>query len=186
MTRERALEIFKMYNKDASLLRHAYAVEGVMRYFAKMEGEDEERWGNVGLLHDIDYEMYPEEHCAKAKELLELNGVDAETIYSVQSHGYTICCDVEPIHKMEKILFTIDELTGLIAAAALMRPSKSVMDIELSSVKKKFKDSRFAAGVNRDIIRKGCEMCGFELDYVITETIKGMREVADSIGLGMN
>lgn len=183
MTRDEASGIFKKYNNDNSLLRHAYAVEGAMRHFAAIFGEDTEKWGIVGLLHDIDYEQFPEEHCEKAGELLAADGVDAEIIHAVQSHGWNLCCDVEPIHKMEKILYTIDELTGLITAAALMRPSKSVMDIELSSVKKKFKDARFAAGVNREVIKNGCEMCGMELDYVITETIMGLREVAAAIGL---
>ncbi len=185
MTREEALAIFKKYNTDESLTRHAFAVEGVMRHFAKIEGEEADYWGNIGLLHDIDYQMYPTEHCVKAGELLKENGVADDVIHAVQSHGWGICFDVEPTLKMEKVLYTIDELTGLISAASLMRPSKSVMDIEVSSVKKKFKDKRFSAGVDRDVIRKGCELCGYELDYVMQETILGMRDVADTIGLGL-
>lgn len=183
MNRETALEILKKYNTEESLIKHAFAVEGAMKHFAAIEGEDIDFWGIVGLLHDVDYQMYPDQHCVKAKDLLEEAGADEKIIHAVQSHGFGICIDVEPIHRMEKILFTIDELTGLIAASALMRPSKSVMDIEVKSVKKKFKNAHFAAGVNRDIILKGCEMCNFELDYAIEQTILGMRTVAEQIGL---
>jgi len=155
----------------------------VMRHFARLLGEDEEKWGTIGLMHDIDYQMFPEQHCIKAREILQEAGVDEEYIHAIQSHGYGLCCDVKPEHVMEKVLFTIDELTGLITACAIMRPSRSVLDLELKSVKKKYKDRRFAAGVNREIIEKGAAMLNMDLDYVITETISGMREVAEAIGL---
>ncbi len=183
--REKALEIFGRYNKTESLTRHALAVEGVMRHFAALKGEDQDYWGQVGLLHDIDYEQYPDEHCSKALEILKAEGYDDAFIRAVVSHGYEIVNDVKPEHVMEIALFATDELTGLIAAAALMRPSKSVLDLEVKSVKKKWKDKRFAAGVNREIILQGCQMLGMELDEVINETINGMRSVADAIGLGM-
>ena len=146
-------------------------------------GEDEDFWGIVGLLHDLDYEKYPEEHCKKTREIMEERNIDDAYIHAIECHGYGLCTDVEPKERMEIVLYTIDELTGLITAAALMRPSKSVMDLELKSVKKKFKDKRFAAGVNRDVITKGAEQWGVPLDEVISETILGMREVAESIGL---
>lgn len=154
-----------------------------MRYFARKYGEDEDFWGIVGLLHDLDYEKYPEEHCKKTREIMEERNIDDAYIHAIECHGYGLCTDVEPKERMEIVLYTIDELTGLITAAALMRPSKSVMDLELKSVKKKFKDKRFAAGVNRDVITKGAEQWGVPLDEVISETILGMREVAESIGL---
>ena len=185
-TKDEAIEIFKKYNKSESLLKHALTVGGVMGHFAKINGEDAEKWTAIGVLHDIDYEMYPDEHCKKAVEILKNENVDDEYIHAVVSHGYGICSDVEPTEKMEKILFTIDELSGLINAACLMRPSKSVLDIELKSVKKKYKDKSFAAGVDRSIIEKGCEMNGESLDYFITETIMGMRECAEEIGLKGN
>ncbi len=181
--RDKAMEVLKKYNKSDALIKHALAVEGVMRYFAEEAGEDVEYWGAVGLLHDLDYEMHPEEHCQKSAELLKNEGYDDDFIYSVISHGHGICIEAEPKKHMEKVLFAIDELTGLIAAAALMRPSKSVIDIEVKSVKKKFKDKHFAAGVSRDIVLKGCEHLGMELDDVIEKCILGMRQVHEAIGL---
>lgn len=183
LTREEAWALFTEYNESESLRNHGLAVEGVMRYFARKYGEDEYFWGIVGLLHDLDYEKYPEEHCKKTREIMEERNIDDAYIHAIECHGYGLCTDVEPKERMEIVLYTIDELTGLITAAALMRPSKSVMDLELKSVKKKFKDKRFAAGVNRDVITKGAEQWGVPLDEVISETILGMREVAESIGL---
>ncbi|MPN06651.1 hypothetical protein SDC9_153907 [bioreactor metagenome] len=182
-TREEAIAIYKKYNTDEALYRHALSVEGVMRYFAKKMGGDVELWGVVGLLHDLDYQLYPEEHCTKARQLLEAEGVDEVVIRAVQSHGYGLCCDVRPESDMEKTVFTIDELTGLVAATAVMRPSKSVLDMEVKSLKKKFKDKHFAAGVNRDVILQGCEMMGMDADAVMEGVIMGMREVAEEIGL---
>ncbi len=183
-TREEAFELLKKYNKNESLIKHALTVEAVMKHFAEILGEpDREKWGIIGLLHDIDYELYPEQHCIKARELLSENNMPEEYIHAVESHGWNICCNVEPVEKMEKVLFTIDELTGLIAATALMRPSKSILDTELKSVKKKWKQKGFAAGVNREIIEQGAQLLGMELDYIMDETIKGMRNVAEEIGL---
>jgi len=182
-TREEAYELLRKYNDSPALLTHALAVEGVMRHFARLLGEDEDKWGIVGLMHDIDYQLYPEQHCTKAREILTERGIDEEYIHAVQSHGYGLCSTVKPEHVMEKVLYTIDELTGLINACAIMRPSRSVLDLELKSVMKKYKDRRFAAGVNREVIDKGASMLNMDLDYVITETILGMREVADAIGL---
>lgn len=183
LTRTEALELLKKYNKDPFHIFHGLTVEGVMRWYAKEMGygEDEEYWGITGLLHDIDFELYPEEHCKRAPELLRGAGVGEDMIYSICSHGYGICVDVKPEHAMEKILFATDELTGLIGAAARMRPSKSVMDMELSSLKKKFKDKRFAAGCSRDIIRKGAEMCGMELDELLQKTILAMRSCEQAV-----
>lgn len=177
------MSVLKQYNQNESLIRHAMAVEAVMRYFAAEAGEDQDYWGAVGLLHDVDYEMYPDEHCKKAPELLKAAGYDDAFKYSVISHGHGLAVDAEPKLYMEKVLFAIDELTGLIGAAALMRPSKSVMDIEVKSVKKKFKDKHFAAGVNRDVILEGCKNLNMELDDVISKCILGMRTVASEIGL---
>jgi len=182
-TREEAYELLLKYNDSPALITHALAVEGVMRHFARLLGEDEEKWGIVGLMHDIDYQMFPEQHCTKAREILTERGIDEEYIHAVQSHGYELCSTVKPEHVMEKVLYTIDELTGLINACAIMRPSRSVLDLELKSVKKKYKDRKFAAGVNREVIEKGAAMLGMDLDEVITETIMGMREVAEAIGL---
>lgn len=176
MKREEAFEILKKYNKDEFHIRHALTVEGVMRYFAKELNEDVEYWGNVGLLHDVDFELYPEEHCKKCIELLRENNVDESIIHSICSHGYGLCTDVKPEHIMEKVLFATDELTGLIWAAAKMRPSKSVMDMELSSLKKKFKDKKFAAGCSRDVIIKGAEQLDWDLDTLLEKTILAMRE----------
>ena len=177
LTREEAYALLRKYNKEAFHIQHALTVEGVLRWFAKDlgYGEDEEYWGITGLLHDIDFEIYPEEHCKKAPELLRISGVAEDMIYSICSHGYEICCDVEPKHEMEKVLFAADELTGLIWSAALMRPSKSVMDMELKSLKKKFKDKRFAAGCSRDIIKTGAERLGWELDVLMEKTMEAMR-----------
>ena len=178
MDREAAFALLQQHNKEAFHLKHAQVVEGVMRYFAEKLGYGSEAdfWARVGLLHDIDFEQFPDEHCVKAPELLRAGGVDDEVmIRAIVSHGYGPCTDVKPEHEMEKILFATDELTGLIGACALMRPSKSVQDMELSSVKKKFKDKRFAAGCSRDMIRQGAEMLGWELDRLIGETILAMR-----------
>ncbi len=175
MERTQALDLLKKYNKEEFHIRHALTVEGVMRYFAKQYGHDEEFWGLVGLLHDVDFEVYPEEHCKKAPELLKEIDASDEFIHAVCSHGYGLCSDVEPIHEMEKILFATDELTGLIGAAAIMRPSKSVQDMELSSLKKKFKDKKFAAGCSRDVIKEGAERLGWELDKLLEETLLAMR-----------
>ncbi|HOA16101.1 MAG TPA: HDIG domain-containing protein [Bacillota bacterium] len=183
MMRDEALSVLKKYNKSDSLLKHALAVEAVMRHFAAKAGEDVEYWGAVGLLHDIDYEMYPDEHCKKAPEMLRAAGYDEAFIHSVISHGHGICVDAKPEKHMEKVLFAADELIGLIGAAALMRPSRSVMDMEAKSVKKKFKDKSFAASVNREVILKGCEDLEIELDSLIEECILGMRAVASDIGL---
>lgn len=176
MDREKAFEILKKYNKEEFHIRHALTVEGVMRYFAKEMQEDTEYWGIVGLLHDVDFEMYPDEHCIKCVELLKENGVEDNIIHSICSHGYGLCSDVEPEHIMEKILFATDELTGLIWAATKMRPSKSTKDMEVSSLKKKFKDKKFAAGCSRDVIKQGGEMLGWELDTLFEKTILAMRE----------
>ncbi|MDO4481394.1 MAG: HDIG domain-containing protein [Bacillota bacterium] len=179
ITREEAFELLKKYNKDEFHIQHALTVEGTMRYFAEKLGYDKEFWGMVGLLHDIDFELYPDEHCKKAPELLKEGGVEDDMIHSIVSHGYGICVDVKPEHIMEKMLFATDELTGLIGACALMRPSKSVQDMELKSVKKKFKQSNFAAGCSRDVIKQGAEMLGWELDELIQETILAMRTCCD-------
>lgn len=182
--REQAYELFREYNKSESLIKHALTVEAVMRHFAELLGEaDVEKWGIIGLLHDIDYEMYPEQHCIKAREILSGHDWPEEYIHAVESHGWGLCCDVEPIEKMEKVLYTIDELTGLITATALMRPSRSILDTELKSVKKKWKQKGFAAGVNREVIEQGANKLGMELDYIMEETIKGMQKAAESIGL---
>ncbi|HOV50405.1 MAG TPA: HDIG domain-containing protein [Candidatus Cryosericum sp.] len=185
-TREQAYALLVEYNDSPALITHALAVEGVMRHFARTLGEDEEKWGVIGLLHDLDYQRFPEQHCTKAREILTERGVDEEYIHAIQSHGYGLCSDVKPEHVMEKVLYTIDELTGLINATAIMRPSRSVLDLELKSVKKKYKDRSFAAGVNREVIEQGAAMLGMSLDDVITETIAGMRDVADAIGLRGN
>jgi predicted hydrolase (HD superfamily) len=180
VSRDKAWEILTEHNKDPFHLQHAETVEGVMRWFADELGyaADRDYWGVVGLLHDVDFELYPEQHCLKAPELLREGGVGEDVIRSVVSHGYGLTAvDAKPEHQMEKILYATDELTGLIWATALMRPSKSVMDLELKSVKKKFKVLTFAAGCSRDVIRKGCEMLGWELDDLISKTIMAMRSV---------
>jgi len=185
-TREEALELLNKYNKTESLIKHALAVEGVMRYFARQRGEDEEKWGTIGLIHDLDYEQFPDQHCKKTEALLRENNWPEEYIRAVVSHGWGICTDVKPESEMEKVLYTIDELTGLVVTTALVRPSKSVMDVKTKSVKKKWKDKRFAAGVDRSIIEKGAGMLGIELPDLINDTIMGMREVAEDIGLKGN
>lgn len=183
ISRADALALLQKYNKEAFHIQHALTVEGVMRWYAKElgYGDEEEYWGLTGLLHDIDFELYPNEHCVKAPELLREGGVNEDMIHSVCSHGYGICCDVEPTHEMEKVLFAADELTGLIGAAARMRPSKSVMDMEVSSLKKKFKDKRFAAGCSRDVIRTGAERLGWTLDELMEKTILAMRSCEEQI-----
>lgn len=186
-TREEAWNLLNEYNKTESLIKHALTVEGVMRYFARLLGEEDiEKWGVIGLLHDLDYEMYPDQHCIKVQSIMRERNIDEEYIHAVASHGYGLCVDIKPEHKMEKVLFTIDELCGLITAASIMRPSKSVLDIEVKSVKKKYKTPKFAAGVSRDVIQQGLDMLGWDLDYAIEHTINGMREVAEEIGLGAN
>ena len=182
-TRQEAFELLTRYNESESLVRHGLAVEGVMRYFARKCGEDEEEWGIVGLVHDLDYGKYPEEHCTKSEEILRENGWPEKWIRAVVSHGWMICSDVEPESRMEKVLYAVDELTGLVSSAALVRPSKSVLDMKAKSVKKKWKDKRFAAGVDRSVIERGCDMLGMELGELITDTIMGMREVAEEIVL---
>jgi len=182
-TREEAFSLLKEYNKSEGLIKHALAVEGVMRYIARKRGEDEEKWGVIGLIHDLDYEKYPDQHCRKTEEILQEHGWPQEYIRAVISHGWGICVDVEPKTELEKVLYAIDELTGLVVTTALVRPSRSVMDLKTKSVKKKWKDKRFAAGVDRSIIEKGAQMLGVELADLITDTIMGMREVAEEIGL---
>jgi len=182
-TYEEAFNLLKKYNKSESLLKHAYAVEGVMRHMARKAGEDEEKWGIIGLVHDLDYEMYPEQHCKMTEKILMENGWPEEYIRAVLSHGWGLASDVEPVSKMEKTIFAIDELTGLVATSALVRPSKSVLDLEVRSVKKKWNDKRFAAGVDREVIEKGASMLGVTLDNLINDCIMGMREVAEKIGL---
>ncbi|MDD5082948.1 MAG: hydrolase [Dehalococcoidales bacterium] len=182
-TYDEALSLLHELNQSESLLKHAYAVEGVMRYLARQQGEDEEKWGIIGLVHDLDYERFPEQHCQKTKELLEERGWPEDYIQAVISHGWGLRNDVEPGTGLEKTLYTIDELTGLVTATAIIRPSKSVADLEARSVMKKWKDRSFAAGVNRSVIEKGTAMLGAELSDLITSVIMGMRAVADRIGL---
>lgn len=182
-----ALALLKKYNQEPFHLQHAYTVEAVMRWYAKELGHgDEEFWAMCGLLHDVDFEQYPDEHCKKAPELLEEIHAEEELVHAVCSHGYGICSDVEPVHEMEKVLFAVDELTGLIGAAARMRPSKSCTDMELSSLKKKFKDKRFAAGCSRDIIRTGAEQLGWELDKLMELTLEAMKATEAEVEAEMN
>jgi predicted hydrolase (HD superfamily) len=186
-TRTQAYELLKKYNQNESLIKHALAVEAVMSHFAELFGEtDIQKWGIIGLCHDLDYEMYPKEHCKKVRQLLEEEQWPDDYIRAIESHGWGLCVDVKPIHKMEWVLYTIDELTGLISAAALVRPSKSILDMEIKSIKKKWKDKAFAAGVDRQIIEEGAKSLGIELDVVMTETLKGMQKVAENIGLKGN
>jgi len=182
-TREEAFQLLTEYNKNDSLLKHALAVEGVMRYFARKRGEDEEKWGIVGLVHDLDYEQFPEEHCHKSEEILKERNWPEEYIRAVVSHGWGLCSNVEPQTELEKVLYAVDELTGLVVTTALVRPSKSVMDVKVKSVKKKWKDKRFAAGVNRSVIEQGAQRLGMEITDLIADTIAGMQEVAEEIGL---
>jgi putative nucleotidyltransferase with HDIG domain len=183
-TRETAFNLFKKYNKTESLHRHALSVEGVMRYMAKKYGEDEEKWGVIGLIHDLDYEMYPDQHCIMTEKILKENNWPEEYIRAVMSHGWGLATDVKPISLMERTIYAVDELTGLVATSALVRPSKSVLDMEARSVKKKWNDKKFAAGVDRSVIEKGAEMLGVSIDELITDCIMGMRTVAKEIGLG--
>jgi putative nucleotidyltransferase with HDIG domain len=182
-TREDAFALLKRYNQSESLIKHALAVEGVMRHFARRRGEDVEKWGVIGLVHDLDYEQFPEAHCKKTEEILRSENWPEEYIRAVVSHGWGICTDVKPESDLEKVLFAIDELTGLVTTTVLVRPSKSIMDLTAKSVKKKWKDKRFAAGVDRDIIEKGAQMLGMDTTELITETIEGMKSVAEAIGL---
>lgn len=185
LTREQAMGLLRKYNTEPFHIQHALTVEGVMRWFAQESGEDPDFWGLCGLLHDVDFEKWPEQHCRKAPELLAEVNASAEMVHAICSHGYGICCDVEPTAQMEKILFAADELTGLIGAAARMRPSKSVMDMELSSLKKKFKDKKFAAGCSRDVIRTGAERLGWSLDELMEKTILAMRSCEASVAKEM-
>ena len=182
-----AMSLLKKYNSEAFHLQHAWTVEGTMRWYANElgYGEDADFWATVGLLHDVDFEQWPEEHCVKAPELLTEIGCSEEFIHAGCSHGYAICCDVEPTHEMEKVLFAADELTGLIGAAARMRPSKSCQDMEVSSLKKKFKDKKFAAGCSRAVIKTGAERLGWELDALMEKTILAMRSCEDSVNAQM-
>ncbi len=181
--RDKAIELFKNYNSEESLFKHALSVEAVMRYFARKNKEDEDEWGMVGLLHDMDYEMYPNEHCIKVKEILEKENLPESFIRAIQSHGFEICVDIEPISDMEKTLYAVDELAGFITACALVRPSKSVEDMEVKSVMKKLKNKNFAAKVDRDVINKGAERLGISLDELIQETINALISVQEEIGL---
>lgn len=183
-TRDIAFELFKKYNKSESLLKHALSVESVMRYMAKKSGEDEEKWGIIGLIHDLDYEMYPDQHCKMTEKILKENDWPEEYIRAVLSHGWELATDVKPVSLLEKTIYAVDELTGLVATSALVRPSKSVLDMEARSVRKKWNDKKFAAGVDRLVIEKGAEMLGVSLDELITDCIMGMRAVAKEIGLG--
>ncbi len=182
-TYQEAMDLFLEYNKTDSLIKHGKSVEGVMRHFARLNNEDEEKWGIIGLVHDLDYEKYPDQHCVMTKKILEEAQWDEEYIRAILSHGWGLVTDVEPKTQLEKTLYAIDELTGLITACALVRPSKSVMDLTVKSVKKKWKQKAFAAGANREVIAKGAEMLGMELSDLISESIEGMKEIADEIGL---
>ncbi len=182
-TRDDALKLLTAYNTNPSLIHHGLAVEAVMRYMARKHDEDEEKWGIIGLIHDLDYEKYPDEHCTKTREILEKQEWPEEYVRAVISHGYGICSDVAPESLLEKTLYAIDELTGFITACALVRPSKSVMDLTPKSVRKKWKQKHFAAGVDRAVIENGAQMLGVDLNDLIADTIMGMREVADKIGL---
>jgi predicted hydrolase (HD superfamily) len=183
ISREEAFVLLKEYNEDKFHIRHALTVEGVMKYFAEKLGYSDEKefWGIVGLLHDLDFEKYPNEHCIKSQEIMREKGLDEKLIHATASHGYNLTVDIEPVHEMEKILYATDELTGLIGAVALMRPSKSVQDLELKSVKKKYKNEKFAAGCSRKVIEDGANMLGWELDKLIEETILAMRVDEENI-----
>ena len=185
-TREQALSLLLKYNKESFHILHGLTVEGVMRWFAQEEGFDTDFWGLVGLLHDVDFEDFPEAHCIKAPDLLAEIGASEDFVHAVCSHAYGSCCDVEPVHKMEKILFTVDELTGLIGAAARMRPSKSVCDMEVSSLKKKFKDKKFAAGCSRDVIKEGAQRLGWTLEEAMEKTILAMRSCEQQVSEELN
>ena len=185
-TREDALSLLKQYNQNDALIKHAFSVEAVMHYRARKQNRDEKKWGIIGLIHDLDYEQFPQQHCKKSEEILKEQNWPEEYIRAVVSHGWGICTDVEPKSKLEKTLYAVDELVGLIVATALVRPSKSVMDLKIKSVKKKWKDKSFAAGVKRDVIEKGAEMLQVGLDELIEDAIMAMRQVADEIGLKGN
>ena len=187
ITREQALDLLKKYNQESFHILHALTVEGVMRYFAGElgYGDEAEFWSLCGLLHDVDFEHYPEQHCIKAPELLAEIDAPAEMVHAICSHAYGLCCDVEPEHEMEKVMFAVDELTGLIGAAARMRPSKSVMDMEVSSLKKKYKDKKFAAGCSREVISQGAERLGWSLDEILEKTILAMRSCEESVAREM-
>jgi predicted hydrolase (HD superfamily) len=187
ITRDEAFSLLKKYNKDPFHIQHALTVEQVMKWYANElgYGDEAEYWGIVGLLHDIDFEEYPDQHCIKAPELLREGGVDESIIHAVCSHGYGITVDIEPEREMEKVLFAADELTGLIWAAALMRPSKSTKDMELKSLKKKYKSKGFAAGCSREVIERGAEMLGWELDTLLTRTLEAMKASEDAINTAM-
>lgn len=184
--RKDTMELLKKYNKSESLIKHALAVEAVLKHYAEHYGEDIEKWGVIGLIHDLDYEQYPEQHCMMTGKILRENNWPEDYIYSVISHGWGICTDAEPKLIMEKVLFTIDELTGLIAATALMRPSKSILDMKVKSIKKKWKQKSFAAGVDRELIEKGAGMLGMSIEEVMQKTLEGMQSVAAEIGLKGN
>lgn len=181
LTREAAYALLTEYNQEPFHLKHAETVEGVMRYFAEKlgYGSEVDFWGNVGLLHDLDFEQYPEEHCVKSQEIMREKGLDERLIRATASHGWALTVDIKPEHEMEKVLYAVDELTGLIGAVALMRPSKSVMDLELKSVKKKFKTLNFAAGCSREVIQRGADLLGWTLEELITDTILAMRTVEE-------
>lgn len=183
LSREQGLALLRKYNKEPFHILHGLTVEGVMEWYAEQLGYGDEKafWGMAGLLHDIDFELYPEEHCIKAPELLREGGVGEDIIHGVVSHGYGITVDVAPEHEMEKVLFAVDELTGLIWAAALMRPSKSTKDMELKSLKKKYKSKGFAAGCSREVIERGAEQLGWELDKLLTMTLEAMKAMEDEI-----
>jgi putative nucleotidyltransferase with HDIG domain len=182
-SRQEAMALLTTYNRSESLIKHALAVEGIMRTFAAKRGEDQEKWGVIGLIHDLDYEQYPGQHCHKTREILEEHQWPEEYIRAVVSHGWGICTDVEPLSELENVLYAVDELAGLITTSALVRPSRSVMDLTAKSVMKKWKDKRFAAGVDRTIIEKGAARLNMQLVDLITDAIAGMRSVADEIGL---
>jgi putative nucleotidyltransferase with HDIG domain len=182
-TREQALELFMKYNKSESLMKHALSVEAVMRYMAEKAGENQDKWGVIGLIHDLDYEMFPEQHCKLTEKILEENNWPEEYIRAVLSHGWGLASDVEPVSLLEKTIYAIDELTGLVTTSALVRPSRSVLDMEARSVKKKWNDKKFAAGVDRSVIEKGAALLGVSLDDLISDCIMGMRRVAEEIGL---
>jgi predicted hydrolase (HD superfamily) len=182
-TREQAFALLKEYNDSESLIKHALTVEAVMRFMARKRGEDEDQWGVIGLVHDLDYERYPDEHCKQTERILKENAWPEDYIHAIVSHGWGICTDVEPTHEMEKVLYAIDELTGLITACVLVRPSKNLADLKVKSVNKKWKDKSFAAGANREIIQKGIDMLEMERADLISDVIGGMKEVASELGL---
>ncbi|MCY2951556.1 MAG: HD domain-containing protein [Planctomycetota bacterium] len=183
-TRDEAFWLLKEFNHTDKAIKHALAVEATMRHFARKRNHDEEKWGLIGLIHDLDYEQFPAEHCTKTREILTARNYPPDYIHAVLSHGFGLCSEVEPTHEMEKVLFAIDELTGLVSAAALVRPSKSILDLEVKSVKKKWKEKSFAAGVDRSVIERGAAMLDTPVDSLIAEVIEALRGIADTIGLG--